>query len=245
MQTTTFMKVLSGLLMMAFFGTLHAQDIIITKDAQKIEAKILEVSNSEIKYKKQSNLEGPTFILGVEELNSIIYANGEVQVFGGSKGSEKEMEETKPILVEQQSAGFVGENITRVDKTWYLNGQAMNEREYLDFLQKNCPTAYEYHLDGLKKEKLGKIFCGVAIGCSVASIALLVTGSVLYEDAFLYAGCGCALVADGFCAASIPLWIIGAKRWHSSHELYNQQCMNKVSLNLQSGRNGFGLALRF
>ena len=81
MQTTTFMKVLSGLLMMVFFGTLHAQDIIITKDAQKIEAKILEVSGSEIKYKKQSNLEGPTFILGVEELNSIIYANGEVQVF--------------------------------------------------------------------------------------------------------------------------------------------------------------------
>jgi hypothetical protein len=81
MQTTTFMKVLSGLLMMAFLGTVQAQDIIITKDAQKIEAKILEVSGSEIKYKKQSNLEGPTFILGVEELNSIIYANGEVQVF--------------------------------------------------------------------------------------------------------------------------------------------------------------------
>ncbi len=85
MQTTTFMKVISGLLMMVFFGTLHAQDIIITKDAQKIEAKILEVSSSEIKYKKQSNLEGPTFILGVEELNSIIYANGEVQVFNTQK----------------------------------------------------------------------------------------------------------------------------------------------------------------
>ena len=93
MHSTTFMKVFSGLLMMMFFGTLQAQDIIITKDAGRIEAKILEVSKSEIKYKKQSNLEGPTFILGVEDLNSVIYANGEVQVFEDKADKQKTGEE--------------------------------------------------------------------------------------------------------------------------------------------------------
>lgn len=58
-----------------------AQDIIVTNDAQKIEAKILEVSRTEIKYKEKSNLNGPTFILETKEISSIIYSNGQVKVY--------------------------------------------------------------------------------------------------------------------------------------------------------------------
>ena len=55
-----------------------AQDIIVTNKAQKIDAKILEVTSSEIRYKELDNLDGPTFILRIDEINSIIYANGKV-----------------------------------------------------------------------------------------------------------------------------------------------------------------------
>ena len=58
-----------------------AQDIIITTDAQKIEAKILEVSKSEIRYKEKDNLDGPTFILPTEDIVTIIYANGKVVLY--------------------------------------------------------------------------------------------------------------------------------------------------------------------
>ena len=51
-------------------ASLMAQDIIVTKDAQKIEAKILEVSKTEIKYKEKDNLNGPTFILDTKEIRS-------------------------------------------------------------------------------------------------------------------------------------------------------------------------------
>ncbi len=78
-----------------FMGA-YAQDIIVTKEAQKIEAKILEVSSTEIKYKKQSNLEGPTFILGVEEINSIIYANGEVQLLFTKQQKEQLVQSAQP-----------------------------------------------------------------------------------------------------------------------------------------------------
>ena len=61
--------------------TLAAQDIIVTTAAQKIEAKILEVSKSEIKYKEIDNLEGPTFVLETNEINSIIYSNGKVVLY--------------------------------------------------------------------------------------------------------------------------------------------------------------------
>lgn len=62
-------------------ATLFAQDIIVTKDAKKIDAKILEVSKTEIKYKEFNYQDGPTFVLGVEDINSIIYANGNVVIY--------------------------------------------------------------------------------------------------------------------------------------------------------------------
>lgn len=70
-----------------------AQDVIVTTDAQKIEAKILEVSKSEIKYKEKGNLNGPTFVLGTEEINSIIYSNGKVVLYNQPAEVEKSQEE--------------------------------------------------------------------------------------------------------------------------------------------------------
>ena len=240
--------------MLACCYMLQAQDIIITKDAQKIEAKILEVSNSEIKYKKQSNLEGPTFILGVEELNSIIYANGEVQVFNNTRDQEhvsdvpiqeyKQEMPQKTILT--YNANSAEERILRIDDNIYdINGIRISEAEYIEFIRTRCPIAYNSHMDALKKIKLGKTFCMVSIGFSLASLVcscIVIAGN--YDFSMIPSWC-CIGGAAGFLAAGIPLSVIGSRRRHSSHELYNQQCSGKLSLNLQSGKNGFGLALRF
>ena len=68
--------------------SLFAQDIIVTKDAKKIDAKILEVSKTEIKYKELDNLEGPTFIAEMSDISSIIYANGKVFIPESSQKSQ-------------------------------------------------------------------------------------------------------------------------------------------------------------
>lgn len=62
-----------------------AADVITTTSSEKIEAKILEVSTKMIKFKKVSNLDGPTFILTPQEISSIKYANGEIQFFNDQK----------------------------------------------------------------------------------------------------------------------------------------------------------------
>ena len=84
-------------------ASLWAQDIIVTKDAQKIEAKILEVSKTEIKYKEKDNLNGPTFILETKEISSIIYSNGKVVVYNqeATAPSDKKTED-KPAQVSKQ-----------------------------------------------------------------------------------------------------------------------------------------------
>ena len=78
-----------------------AQDIIVTKDAKKIDAKILEVSTSEIRYKELDNLNGPIFILRVDEINSIIYANGKVVLY--NQESEKIVSDEELLAIRQQA----------------------------------------------------------------------------------------------------------------------------------------------
>ena len=60
---------------------LMATDVIVTKDERTIEAKILEVSKTEIHYKEANYLDGPTFVISTDEISSITYGNGTVTVF--------------------------------------------------------------------------------------------------------------------------------------------------------------------
>lgn len=92
-------------------ASLWAQDIIVTNDAQKIEAKILEVSKTEIKYKEKSNLNGPTFILETKEISSIVYSNGKVVLYNQEQPAQvaKQVEEQK-----QSAAQVVEENTVEV-----------------------------------------------------------------------------------------------------------------------------------
>jgi len=58
-----------------------AQDVIVTKDARKINAKVMEVNVNDIKYKNFDNMEGPTYTLLKSDIASIVYQNGQVEIF--------------------------------------------------------------------------------------------------------------------------------------------------------------------
>ena len=73
--------ILSLALVLAASLSALAQDIIILKNSEKIEAKIVEISSTEIAYKKADYTDGPTFRLDISEVSSVIYANGDVQAF--------------------------------------------------------------------------------------------------------------------------------------------------------------------
>jgi len=71
---------------------LVAQDVIVTRQAARIDAKILEVSETEVKYKKTSNPDGPVFVLSTDSIATIAYYNGEVQVFKEKKKPEQKLQ---------------------------------------------------------------------------------------------------------------------------------------------------------
>ena len=59
-----------------FTISIYSQDIITTKSGEDIKAKITEVTQTEIKYKKFDNLEGPIFSILKSEVIMIVYENG-------------------------------------------------------------------------------------------------------------------------------------------------------------------------
>ena len=62
-------------------SSLSAQDKIYFKDGSTIEAKVLVVSESNIQYKKFDNQSGPTFEIGLSNINMIVYEKGSHQMF--------------------------------------------------------------------------------------------------------------------------------------------------------------------
>ena len=63
-------------------NNLCAQDVIVKKDGDIIRSKVLEVTPSGIKYKKQSNPNGPTYTINISDVLSVNYENGEKESYG-------------------------------------------------------------------------------------------------------------------------------------------------------------------
>jgi hypothetical protein len=61
--------------------TAFSQDVITQKTGEDIQAKILEVNQAEIKYKKFDNQTGPTFTLLKSDVLMIRYENGTKDIF--------------------------------------------------------------------------------------------------------------------------------------------------------------------
>lgn len=83
-------------------SSLWAQDIIVTTDSKKIEAKILEVSDLEIKYKEKDYLDGPTFVMATDKISSVLYANGKVVLYNQTPAAEKQEEHQQAQTLHEQ-----------------------------------------------------------------------------------------------------------------------------------------------
>lgn len=89
------MKKISTLLVALLFnlGLMSAQDMITKKTSEDIKAKILEVTTTEIKYKKFENQTGPTFSILKSDVLMVRYENGSKDVFTNVQSGSSDMVE--------------------------------------------------------------------------------------------------------------------------------------------------------
>ncbi len=89
-----------------------AQDVIVKKDGSTILSKVLEVNTSDIKYKKFSNLKGPTYTINKSEIMSINYENGDKDDFNNIAKKDNIQESAGQGLV-KKPADANNENIIK------------------------------------------------------------------------------------------------------------------------------------
>ncbi|MCQ2311446.1 MAG: PorT family protein [Paludibacteraceae bacterium] len=70
-------------------------DVIVLNNSSRIDAKITEVGDTEIKYKKISNLDGPTYVQKTSDIAAIIYKNGEIVAYKTNNQSNSNSYQTR------------------------------------------------------------------------------------------------------------------------------------------------------
>lgn len=179
-----------------------AKDVIVTKDAQQIEAKVTEVSETEVKYKKASNPNGPTFVMSTDKIATVVYENGEIQTFQPTvvpvheiqpqtNAASGEVEEkTEQVKKASSHPKILYSRITLPDgrrrKRYHSedNSLIMRGSEFSSYLAAHCPEAHRQ----LRKSN----------GTAVASIFL--------DFFFLPAGLALAIVSSVQSEKVLPIY---------------------------------------
>lgn len=68
---------------------LQAQDTILKRDGNEQIGKIIEVNESQVKYKSGGNVNGPTYVLSKENIKRIAYSNGTVDNFPEKENNQE------------------------------------------------------------------------------------------------------------------------------------------------------------
>lgn len=245
-------KFLFTLLTSLFTISAFCADVIITTKSEKLEVKIVEISSTEVKYKKINNLQGPTFVLNTNDINTIMYENGEVQVIEHQAAQPQAQQVQQP---QQQSYGYqpnynAGYNkvqnsyagsqgymgntagmIVRNGSNYFYNNQPIVLQ---DFLYQTCPVAYDYWRKNFIMECAG---WG------------LLAGGVMMVAMTSWNVWPVAIVGAGFTAAGVTMGCVGnIHRTKNVLDIYNMQCANKyadIRFDLKASQNGIGLAMSF
>lgn len=95
----------------------YAQDLVVKKDGSIIQAKVLEIGPLEVKYKKWSNQEGPTYTILITDILAINYPNGEKEQFSNVNTTTAQPQEQG--YIEKKAAENNASLISKYNKTYY------------------------------------------------------------------------------------------------------------------------------
>ncbi len=243
-------KFLLTTLAMLLCSLVYAQDIIVTTESERIDAKITEISDTEVKYKSATNPDGPVFVISTSKIASIVFKNGEVKTFANTNVAQQN---TTVSVREAKEIVFVpGQKIEKSERNDYFSGNSrtkyfygnieMDESLYRDFLKINCQKAYKKYMTGYGLMYGSLIFGGLSLG---AGVGCMIGGR--NDETLLIAG---ACVLGAGVAASLSCALAGTAIGLAAVDVFNEQCAGRkevaqLRLSLTTSRNGIGLALNF
>lgn len=218
-------------------------DIIVTTDEKRIEAKITEVSKSEIRYHEASFIDGPVFVLPTDDINTIIFSNGQVKTYQHSAKTvpaANNIAETKQE-VKNESPNF--SQIKEVDGHYFLGSEPLRTDELKSILVKS-PVAYQEYNNGYSMLVGGIVMESIGLGIELAGLGVMI-GELVNRLSVAPGGILCGTGAVCALAIGLPLSLAGHSKINSAIEIYNRNPNYSASIQFQVSQNGVGLALNF
>jgi hypothetical protein len=240
--------------------TIFAQDIIVTKDAKRIDAKVLEINIDNVRYKDSQNPDGPIYTILKSDIASIVYENGQVETF-----SNQPAPVTQPV--QQTQNPNVQQNPQNLTAKQFGD---MDDKDIEEYLRKNeGGEIYETFHSGMKLRSSGKKMLTAGLVLASVGLATSIIGYVFMEEsyssyynnyyyddyftayAFFWTGVALGCVGEGLIIASIPLNAIGGSKKRNAKNNYIDQYINEwqnsftPTLNFNYTGSGLGLVLKF
>lgn len=212
----------------------YAQDVITTKKGEDIQAKVLEITLKEIKYKKFDNPNSPVYTLLKSDVLLIRYENGSKDIFSEEKNQEK-YEEKHPSLV----------NI--IDRRYYIDGVKVSSSEVKRLIYKDEQAKKLWKkADGLRVGTV--VFAGASCGFSLYSIFDSLEKidkhrkGEYVDDKTNWTP---LIVAAGLLVPALVFEIQSRNVRADAVETYNRNLQRKITLAPAIDGNGLGIAIRF
>ncbi|MDY4788964.1 MAG: hypothetical protein SO179_00150 [Bacteroidales bacterium] len=212
-------------------SSIYAQDIITTRVGDEIQAKIIEIGANEIKYKKWTNQEGPTYTLTKTEIFMINYQNGEKEVFSQTNNQSTQINPQKTGILD-----FDSKSRSKLS----LNGQRLSEYEAIDILGRHY---YEDWVSGYTKRIVGKSLLWTGVGLDVLGTFFTFLEEGDYPELYL----PCYIVGVASSITGWILWANGNRDMRYVINSFNDKHGNNrsVIMSFNSTQNGIGLTFTF
>jgi hypothetical protein len=243
-------RLFATLFLLCIAGMATAQDVIVMKDQSTIMSKVLEITSTEIKYKKWNNQDGPTYSINRSEVVSINYENGEVEIFNETTNSRPN---TYPQQTQNNPKGYM-EALVSFPAAMKLNGKRLTDEELRGLIDEQ---GYQLYLKGKRKSNAGEVVGIIGLVPFLGATGVLLSyprfdpqnrPSVL-KASLITLGIGSALLVPG-----LVLSISGGSNLRNVAETFNNNQSNPFSFNISPSvmscdapqlQNKYGLGFTF
>lgn len=242
----TMRKLFATLSLLCIAGMATAQDVIVMKDQSTVMSKVLEITSTEIKYKKWNNQDGPTYSINRAEVVSINYENGEVEKFTETTHNQQ----NNNISQGQYSNNYM---TSQGSFTLCLNGRPLSDKEIQNLVS---PEDYQLY------QKAGNQMAAGFLIDVVGGLSILAGGliSLVCDDAYTWgsahnqeliaftiAGCGLGITAkilDGIASDNTRKVADSYNKNHgSAYSLNISPSLMRCETPQSQGNCGLGLTL--
>ncbi|MBD5287085.1 MAG: hypothetical protein HDS27_06110 [Bacteroides sp.] len=145
-----------------------AKDVITKTDGTKLDAKVEEITETVIKYRKASNPTGPVYTIPISSVATVLYENGDMDSFNVSSGSS-------PVSSSQQISNSDDELIQLYNSQGYSDQYLNVSDAQLIKMSTKQYSAEELYVKAKKFKKIGWIgggsllVVGIGVGIGVWS----------------------------------------------------------------------------